>query len=128
MLKMNDEWMPSTLRGKKIEPAFCQDQTDFHKLFFGITRAGCDDSEEIPFFLFGVRLLLHEYLALVLRGDLEPYEISEGVKQAELDGFKDFIANINEQLVKAGIPTKEEGGKIVFDYEEITKRGPYGEA
>ena len=103
------------------KPALCQDQSDFHKLFLGITRAECDDPEDIPFFLFGLRLLLHEYLALVLTGKLPPYQIADEVAQAELEGFKEFINHINLELTKMGIPTKEEDGKIVFDYDKINQ-------
>lgn len=111
-----------TLPDNLADPAFCEDENDFHKLFLGIAQAECDEPEDMPYFLFGVRLLLHEYLALVLSKKLTPYQFSDEVKEAEKEGYKEFINHINENVTKMGIPTKEENGKIVFDYEGIEKK------
>lgn len=121
---MKDDWMPKTIRGKDIKPAFCQDQNDFHKLFFAEVRANIGYTpDDLPYILFGTRLLLHEYLGLVLEGKLDPYEVEKEAVDREMEGFKETMNHINEVLVKAGVPVKEgENGKVVFDYEELRKR------
>lgn len=121
---MNEEWKPETIRGKNIKPVFCQDQHDFHKLFFAEVRANIGyTQEDLPFVLFGTRLLLHEYLGLVLKGKLDPYEVDEEVVEQEKEGFRETMNHVNEELTKMGIPMKEENGKMVFDYKSIEEMG-----
>ena len=114
-------------------PAFCENQDDFYKMVFSMTRVWAGDSrEEMPFVTFGIKLLLHEYFALVCSGKMSPYLIDEDVKEKELEGFKEMINYQNQWLTNIGVPMKEgEHGKVEFDYEaldEIIKRRENGEA
>ena len=111
------------MKGKDIKPAFCQDKEDFFKLFMAEVKANIGyEADDLPFVIFGTRLLLHEYLGLVLTGKLDPYEITDEVREREEEGFKEMINHINVEIAKNGVPLKEGPlGKIVFDYEEIDK-------
>ena len=114
-------------------PAFCENQDDFYKMVFSMTRVWAGDSrEEMPFVTFGIKLLLHEYFALVCSGKMEPYLLDPAVKENELEGFKAMINYQNQWLTKLGVPMKEgEHGKVEFDYKalnEIIKRRENGKA
>lgn len=122
-----------TLPDQAAEPAFCENQDDFYKMVLSMTRVWADDSrEEMPFVTFGIKLLLHEYLALVCSGKMEPYLLDPAVKEKELEGFKEMINYQNQWLTNIGVPMKEgENGKVEFDYkalDEIIKRRENGEA
>lgn len=114
-------------------PAFCESQDDFYKMVFAMTRVWAGESrEEMPFVTFGIKLLLHEYFALVCSGRMNPYLIDDDIKEQEIEGFKEMINYQNQWLTNIGVPMKEgEKGKVEFDYEaldEIIKRRENGEA
>lgn len=122
-----------TLPDQVAVPAFCENRDDFYKMSLSMARVWADDSrEELEFVAFGVRLLLHEYLALVCSGKMEPYILDPAVKKNELEGFKEMINHLNQWLTELGVPMREgEGGKVEFDYkalDEIIKRRENGEA
>lgn len=122
-----------TLPAEASIPAFCESQDDFYKMVFSMTRVWADDSkEEMPFVTFGIKLLLHEYFALVCSGKMKPYLIDDEIKEQEIEGFKEMINYQNQWLTNIGVPMKEgEHGKVEFDYEaldEIIKRRNNGEA
>lgn len=122
-----------TLPDQVAEPTFCENRDDFYKMVFSMVKVWAGDSrEEMPFVTFGIKLLLHEYFALVCSGKMEPYLLDPAVKENELEGFKEMINYQNQWLTNIGVPMKEgEHGKVEFDYEaldEIIKRRENGEA
>lgn len=111
--------------GKKLEaPAFCEDKSDFCKLLISTVKAASgDDYEDAAFFTMGMRIICHEYLALVLSGKMEPFSLPEEFVKKERDHFHDIMHLENEMLQKGGVPLKEgENGKVEIDIEEIKRR------
>lgn len=125
MLRMS---RPSiTLPDQVAEPAFCENRDDFYKMVISMARVWADDNrEELEFVTFGVRLLLHEYLALVCSGKMKPYILDPAFKENELEGFKEMINHSNQWLTSLGVPMREgENGKVEFDYgaiDEVIRR------
>lgn len=122
-----------TLPDQVADPAFCENQDDFYKMVLSMTRVWADNcQEDMSFVTFGIKLLLHEYLALVCSGKMDPYLLDPAVKEKELEGFKAMINYQNQWLTNIGVPMKEgENGKVEFDYkalDEIIKRRENGEA
>lgn len=114
-------------------PAFCENQDDFYKMVFAMARVWADEcGEEMSFVTFGIKLLLHEYFALVCSGRMKPYLIEEDIKEQEIEGFKEMINFQNQWLTNIGVPMKEgEHGKVEFDYDaldEMIKRREDGKA
>lgn len=104
-------------------PNVCEDAQDFYKLF--LSQIATLPPEERDHYANGVRIIMHEYLALVLSGKLKPYKDKIG-KRAKKD-FRELIHAINEVLVESGVPMKEEDGKIILDLDFITGRSLRGE-
>lgn len=110
----------TTLPGEVADTYFCEDQSDFHKLVLGHVESLCQNNEDAAFLTMGTRIICHEYLALVLSGQMKPYEMNEKWVKLNQDGFRDMIHTINERLVARGVPMKEgEGGKVEIDYDKI---------
>lgn len=113
---------PVTLPDKIADTHFCKDRDDFYKLVLAQIRAAADDPEEAAFLTTGIRLICHEYLALVLSKKLEPYDVPEEWVKREQSGFRATMDYINEFLAKTGIPLREgENGKVNIDYERLDK-------
>lgn len=112
-------------------PSFCESQDDFYKMVFSMAKVWADNcQEDMSFVTFGIKLLLHEYFALVCSGRMSPYLIDDDIKKQEIEAFKEMINYQNEWLTNIGVPMKEgEGGKVEFDYEaldELIKRRENG--
>lgn len=102
------------------DPYFCETEGDFHKLCLAACRAHSEDPEEAQIFVTELRVLLHEYLALVLSQKMRPYEMSKEWVEHEMGGFKDTIACVNEFFTEIGLPMYEgENGKMEIDYKKI---------
>lgn len=102
------------------DPYFCETEGDFHKLCIAACRVHSDDPEEAQVFVTGLRVILHEYLALVLSQKMKPYEMDKEWVENEMDGFKGTIAHMNEYFTKIGLPMYEgENGKMEIDYKKI---------
>ena len=111
------------------EPAFCRDGDDFFK-FFGYlmndeesTLRGMSNDRTATVLAVGdIRTLLHEYLALVLRGDIEPYEVNFACKEDELtfkDEFSRMVMKETTRMIQSGVPMEEtEDGKLKIKYDE----------
>lgn len=112
----------TVLPGEIAEPYFCEGAGDFHKLVLGHVECLCKNTEDAAFLSMGTRIICHEYLALILSGQMKPYEMSEKWVELNQEGFRDMIHTINERLVERGVPTKEGvDGKVEIDYEQIKK-------
>ena len=102
------------------DPYFCESKGDFHKLCVATCRLHTDSPEEAQLFATGLRVILHEYLALVLSQKMRPYEMDKEWVESELDGFRSTIACMNEYFAKIGLPMYEgENGKMEIDYKKI---------
>lgn len=122
MLKMNDNWMPKTLKGKDLTPQLCDNEHEFYKFYALLTTMMSPDGDDRMFFSVGVRILLHEYLALVVGGKMDPYELGFADKD-DKERFKMAMAKYTEILQEMGVPFKEEdNGVMAFDYDEVARR------
>ena len=102
------------------DPYFCETEGDFHKLCVATCKLYADNSEEASIFAIGLRVILHEYLALVLSQKMKPYEMDKEWVERELEGFRGTIACMNEYFTKIGVPMYEgENGKMEIDYKKI---------
>lgn len=110
------------IEGQIADPYFCETESDFHKLCLAECRAYTDNGEDAQIFMTGLKIMLHEYLALVLSQKIKPYEMERRWVKDEMDGFKATINYMNELFTKIGLPVYEgENGKIEIDYEQIKK-------
>lgn len=110
--------LPEELR----DPYFCEDESDFFKLFFAHGKSLCESEEDFRMFTIGIKIMMHEYLALILSGKIKPFLMHPEIVKQEMPGFKEVMHNINEELTKAGVPMVEtEEGKMKLDMETIFK-------
>ena len=102
------------------DPYFCETEGDFHKLCVASCRVHSKDPEEAQLYVTGLRVILHEYLALVLSKKMKPYEMDKEWVEHEKDGFKGTIACMNEYFMKIGLPMYEgKNGKMEIDYKKL---------
>ena len=80
-----------TVADRWAEPYFCEDKTDFHKLLLGTISSLSLDATETAMLAMGLRIVCHEYLALVLSEKITPYEMGEDWVKKELPGFKEMV-------------------------------------
>lgn len=99
------------------KPLFCQDVDDFYKLAFGTIVTAEDQS--IGAMTVGMKIILHDYLALILQGGFSPIILSQPPAWFQ-ERFRETILAVTEQLQKADIPMKEEDGKMKVDAVAIT--------
>ena len=108
------------LEDQIADPYFCETEGDFHKMCIAACRAHANDPEDAKLFVTGLRVILHEYLALVLSKKMKPYEMDKEWVKGEMDGFKGTIACMNEYFAKIGLPMYEgKNGKMEIDYKKI---------
>ena len=127
MLKMNENETPKStvkLPVEIAEPSFCENESEFYKIFVSQVKVASNgDPEEAMFFTMGIRILCHEYLALVLSGKMEPLTLSDEFVEREKKFFREVIHLENEMMQKAGVPLKEgRDGKVDIDIEELKRR------
>ena len=114
-----------TIYGKKLEgPAFIENESDFYKVLISMVKImSKGDYDDAEFFTMGMRIICHEYLALVLSGKMDPFTLPKEFVEREKETFKDLINFENVMLQKAGVPMFEgEKGKIEIDVEEMKRR------
>lgn len=105
------------------KPYFCEDIADFHKLMLAESKVHAPDPEEAQLFLVGIRVLLHDYLALVMSGKMAPYEMDEDFVEREQGAFREVMNYVNADLMQSDIPLVEgENGKLEVDYEKLRKK------
>lgn len=112
-----------TLPEHTRRPIFCRDYHDFVKLYFAILKSCSDSFEEMSALNDTFKALCHDYMALVLQGEVRPYNIKFADKETERavrQDFEELMAEVSSQMVKQGVPTKEdEKGRIVFDDDKM---------
>lgn len=107
----------NTLPKDATAPVVCRNADDFLKfLAFSVTLMS--DGMPPDALSSGLRYLLHEYLALVLRGDLRPYQAAPDSDTVKL--FREAMVNFTEFLLNNGsVPMKEVNGTFEFDLDTI---------
>lgn len=119
-----------------MTPFMCENEDEFFKSLFIISnaipamvqsgKAGMIDASEMYVDMF--KMMAHDYLALVLSGEIKPYEFTKtdsGKEEyAEMRKiFENALQNLNVTLAMSGVPVKEEdNGKIKVDYEELRRQ------
>lgn len=113
---------------RAFDPMFCDSGDEFIKLTFMTLMAFAGDPEgDVEHMTLGIRVLLHEYLAMVLRGEIEPYIFDDDFIKSEKPGFRHTMSLANYALAMAGVDTIEaEGGKIEIDYDKLMKLFGHG--
>lgn len=105
------------------EKAICEDEQDFYKLamaWLDTTTPEDISPEDAKFVLYGFKILLHEYFALVYAGDIIPYTFhKEAFDGPARETFRDLMNNVNERIVECGFPTIEKNGKVHIDIDKI---------
>ena len=116
------------LNERALNPMFCESGDEFIKLTFMTLMSFAGDPEiDVDHMTLGIRVLLHEYLAMVLRGEIEPYVFDDNFIESEKSGFKQAMSLANYALAMAGVDTIEtEGGKIEIDYDKLMKLFGHG--
>lgn len=121
--------MPGLLPKEALTPAYCRNGDEFNKLFYVAVRNSLDEGgeDEIVSDIMFLRVLLHDYLALCLSGELVPYVIDEEEISNNSEGFKELINYINCHLAEMGIPLREgDKGNVEIDYEALCKMEGHG--
>lgn len=78
-----------------------------------------DEKSKAEFISIGIRLIMHEYLASVLNGNIKPYQQGAPDKE-DLEDFYTNLSKVKMNLASIGIPMKEgEYGEIGIDYEKM---------
>ena len=111
----------------------CKDRDDFTKFFYSLACMFAEPSDELEskkdrvgFMIESMQMLMHEYMALVLSGELEPYNIkfgSEEDRNESIKAFRQGMIIMTERLMKSGVPMREKDGRYEIQYEELLKRG-----
>lgn len=92
------------------EPYFCRDASDFAMVTFACT---IDDD------VTGIKILCHEYLALLLQGKINPYTSAAPPTEAEKKDFREFCTNT---LAKFPDLVKEDkDGSVRLDFDKIAR-------
>ncbi len=113
-------------------PLVCRDKDDFTKYFFSLAKVitrppeEASDKDNVEFMIEGMQILCHEYLALVLNGKIEPYNIeygSEKDRRESIAAFRQCMLEITERMMKSGVKMNEDDGRYKIDFEDLLKNG-----
>ena len=116
-----------------IVPLVCETRDDFTKFIFSLANIfttepmpGSTKQENMEFCVESLRTLLHEYLALVFTGKLDPYRIAYETEEDRQEARKEFrsaMMEINLKMAKAGVPMVEtDGGRVEIDFDKLKKQ------
>lgn len=101
---------------------FCEDETDFHKLILAHVRSVAHDNEDALFLTTGIKVICHEYFALVCQHKIKPYLFSKEWVDSEKEGFHQAMNLMNEMMAKSGVPIKEgKNGKVEINYDDFER-------
>lgn len=111
----------------------CRNRDDFTKFFYSLVCMFVEPSDELEskkdrvgFIIESMQMLMHEYMALVFNGELDPYNIkfgSEEDRDESIKAFRQGMILMTERLMKSGVPMQEKGGRYEIQFEELLKRG-----
>ncbi len=101
---------------------FCESESDFHKLILAHVKSVARNTEDALFLTAGIKIICHEYFALLCQHKIKPYTFSKEWVDNERDGFKEAMNLVNEVIVKSGVPIKEgENGKVEINYDDFER-------
>lgn len=110
-----------------LEPFMCKNKDEFYKSMLIISQSlPMVESKESQSeaFVDMFKMMAHDYLALVLKGELEAYEFSaddECYKEMR-DMFENAVTQCNLALGMSGVPMREtDDGKLAIDWAEVDK-------
>ena len=118
-----------------VEPLVCKDRDDFTKFFFSLAAMFAEnnsaisdenDKDNMGFVIESMQLLMHEYMSLVFKGEMEPYNIkfgSDADKDESIKAFRQGMIEVTERLMKSGVPMEENDGKFGIMFDELKKKG-----
>ena len=110
----------------------CRNRDDFTKFFFSLVCMLVEPNDESEskqdragFVIESMQMLMHEYMALVFNGELDPYNIkfgSEEDRDESIKAFRQGMILMTERMMKSGIPMQEKGGRFEIQFDELLKR------
>ena len=106
------------------EPVCVHTQEEFVLYIHAILMAIVDPDDEIAAmeFVKHTKVLLHEYLAGVLNGTIQPYVIDNFTEET-VDGFKEMISEMRQQMAMNNIPMKEnDKGGLEIDFDTVAEK------
>lgn len=115
-------------------PLVCENRDDFTKYMFSLASVFSNPDhqdkynrqENMEFTIEGLRMMCHEYLALVFSGKLQPYDIrfqSEEDKRESIKSFRSGMLAITERLMKSGVPMHENNGRYEIEFDDLKEMG-----
>lgn len=108
-----------------LEPFMCKDKDEFYKALLITSETlpmveKMDDAQNSFVDMF--KMLAHDYLALVLKGDLDAYEFSanDAAYKELRESFENALHHCNLALGMAGVPMKEtDSGELAIDWTKV---------
>lgn len=105
-----------------IEPFLLEDQNDFQKMYLWLVQSAQMPDEFKTMYTDLLKIMLHDYTALVLSDKIDPYLFDDDISTLD-DTYKaEFMALINQFMLKWGVPLKEQKGKMVIDPSQLSKK------
>lgn len=108
-----------------FKPMLCRSGDDFIKLSFATIMEIFDldgTEEDVCAATTGIKVLMHEYLALVLTKKIRPFGYDERVAKNLKDDFLNVIMDVTHHLAESGISMVETAdGRVEIDYKKIMK-------
>ena len=108
------------------EPVCCRDKDDFMKFFMSIVVRHSRSEHQAECLVNEVQMLLHDYLVLVEKGEMDRYKYeidrnSEDYKEFIKD-FRSDMTDIAEEMIQNGVPMEEsEFGRMKVKFSELHK-------
>lgn len=111
-----------TLDDSLRKPHLCEDETDFYKFMLFIVEGMAEDQEEADSLIVAMKVLLHEYLALVLSEKISPYA-GDGPDEETIKAFREAMTGVTKMMIDLGIPMVEtDNGKLTVDMDAVKKK------
>lgn len=108
-----------------FEPMLCRSGDDFVKLSFATLMNTFDldgTEEDMSAATTGIKILMHEYLALVLSKKIRPFGYDERAAKNFKQDFLNIIMDVTHHLAESGISMVETAdGRVEIDYKKIMK-------
>lgn len=104
-----------------VTPQICTNEDEFVKMLAMEVLFQSDNVDPDPINLTNrIKVLIHDYLALVLTGKMKPYEVHGN--ETNKKHANEIIKEMGVLAGKVGVPLKETSeGKLEFDFETIRK-------
>ena len=120
------------LSKKATTPILCRDKDEFVKFFMQLanvfsTKEGTKEERQrdMEMTIGALKLLLHEYISLVLRCGMDPYNVEFGSDEDRdkmLQEFREGMLDITEHMIRQGVPMEEcPDGRSRIMFDELKK-------